>query len=102
MMSASSAMAEVIGKLHILFIILKGLMNAELEVDTGDLEAEAMVEDIRNYKNQMYNVLGVPVPEIDATEAEADLTDVIADTHQEKRVATDVVTLGISRETALK
>jgi hypothetical protein len=73
-------------------------MNAELEGDTGDQEAEAMVDDIRNYKNHVYNALGVPAPEIDAIEAEADLTDVIADIHQERRAATDVVTQGISRE----
>ena len=75
-------------------------MNADLEVATQDIEAEAMVEDIRNLI--ILNILGDPVLEIDAIEAEADLTDARADTLRERKCATDAVTQDISRETVQK
>ena len=61
-----------------------------------------MVEDIRNYKLSFCNILGAPVLEIDAIEAEADLTDARADTLRERKCATDAVTQDISRETVQK
>jgi hypothetical protein len=74
-------------------------MSAELEVVAiEDPEAEATVDDIRNYKTRIYNYLGDPALEIDAIEAEADLIDVTPDILPEKRAAIGAVTLAISRE----
>ena len=50
MMSASSVTERVIGMLSYAHDSILGPMNVELEEDTQeDLEAEVMVEDIRNY-----------------------------------------------------
>jgi hypothetical protein len=76
-------------------------MNADLEVATQDIEAEAMVEDIRNLI--ILNILGDPVLEIDAIEVEADLIEEMKGIDlKEQKAALDVEIQTISREIAQK
>jgi len=76
-------------------------MNADLEVATQDIEAEAMVEDIRNLI--ILNILGDPVLEIDAIEVEADLIEEMKGIDlKEQKAALDEEIQTISREIAQK
>ncbi len=73
-------------------------MSAEPDTPE-DPEAVATVDVIRNNINSSITFLGDPAQGIDATEAEADLSDVNQDIHQERKAVIVVEILDISRET---